>query len=169
MIYYFSGPSRVLELFVPVGGGTWFQRPKRRDPPSPPSVTRLLRRTGVAALRRVDAGAPRKGRTQVAPHGPPKAGKPNGDGPVTGSVAAGFSCSKRVYHSEPRELTMTKNFITQIIGGSGRFVRWLKQLAPGLVVLAFWPPVARRNLPCPRPPCKAPTPRKSSPCGRVTC
>jgi polysaccharide export outer membrane protein len=32
---------------------------------------------------------------------------------------------------------MTKNFITQIIGGSGRFVRWLKQLAPGLVVLAL--------------------------------
>jgi len=32
---------------------------------------------------------------------------------------------------------MTKNFITKIIGGSGRFVRWLKQLAPGLVVLAL--------------------------------
>jgi protein involved in polysaccharide export with SLBB domain len=32
---------------------------------------------------------------------------------------------------------MTKNIITQIIGGSGRFVRWLKQFAPGLVVLAL--------------------------------
>jgi polysaccharide biosynthesis/export protein len=31
---------------------------------------------------------------------------------------------------------MTKNFITRIIAGRGRFVRWLKQLAPGLVVLA---------------------------------
>jgi hypothetical protein len=28
MICYFSGPSRVLELFVPAGGGAWFQRPK---------------------------------------------------------------------------------------------------------------------------------------------
>jgi len=32
---------------------------------------------------------------------------------------------------------MTKNFITKINGGSGRFVRRLKQLAPGLVVLAL--------------------------------
>ena len=32
---------------------------------------------------------------------------------------------------------MTKNFITKIIGGRGRFVRWLKPLAPGLVVLAL--------------------------------
>jgi protein involved in polysaccharide export with SLBB domain len=32
---------------------------------------------------------------------------------------------------------MTKNFITKIIGGRGRFVRRLKQLAPGLVVLAL--------------------------------
>lgn len=32
---------------------------------------------------------------------------------------------------------MTKNFIAQMIGGSGRFVRWLKQLAPGLVTLAL--------------------------------
>ena len=32
---------------------------------------------------------------------------------------------------------MKKNIITQIIGGSGRFVCWLKQLAPGLVVLAL--------------------------------
>jgi polysaccharide export outer membrane protein len=32
---------------------------------------------------------------------------------------------------------MTKNFIIKIVGGSGRFVRWLKQLAPGLVVLAL--------------------------------
>jgi polysaccharide export outer membrane protein len=32
---------------------------------------------------------------------------------------------------------MTKNIITQIIGGSGRFVRWLKRLAPGLVILAL--------------------------------
>jgi len=32
---------------------------------------------------------------------------------------------------------MTKIFITKINGGSGRFVRWLKQLAPGLVVLAL--------------------------------
>jgi len=49
---------------------------------------------------------------------------------------------------------MTKNFITKIIGGSGRFVRWLKQLAPGLVVLALaagcqtqpsLPPAARQG------------------------
>jgi len=32
---------------------------------------------------------------------------------------------------------MTKNFITKIVGGSDRFVRWLKLLAPGLVVLAL--------------------------------
>ena len=32
---------------------------------------------------------------------------------------------------------MTKYFITKIIGGSGRFARWLKQLAPGFVVLAL--------------------------------
>jgi polysaccharide export outer membrane protein len=32
---------------------------------------------------------------------------------------------------------MTKNFIIKIVGGSGRFVRWLKLLAPGLVVLAL--------------------------------
>jgi polysaccharide export outer membrane protein len=32
---------------------------------------------------------------------------------------------------------MTKNFINQINGGSGRFVYWLKRLAPGLVVLAL--------------------------------
>jgi polysaccharide export outer membrane protein len=32
---------------------------------------------------------------------------------------------------------MTKYFITQIIGSSGRFVHWLKQLAPGLVALAL--------------------------------
>ena len=32
---------------------------------------------------------------------------------------------------------MKKNIITQIMGGSGRFVRWLKQLAPGLAVLVL--------------------------------
>ncbi len=32
---------------------------------------------------------------------------------------------------------MTKYFIAKTTGGSGRFVRWLKQLAPGLVVLAL--------------------------------
>jgi polysaccharide export outer membrane protein len=32
---------------------------------------------------------------------------------------------------------MTKNFITKIVGGSDRFVRWLKLLAPGLVLLAL--------------------------------
>ena len=32
---------------------------------------------------------------------------------------------------------MTKYFIIKIVGGGGRFVRWLKLLAPGLVVLAL--------------------------------
>jgi polysaccharide export outer membrane protein len=32
---------------------------------------------------------------------------------------------------------MTKNFITKIVGGSGRFVRRLKQLVPALVLLAL--------------------------------
>jgi polysaccharide export outer membrane protein len=32
---------------------------------------------------------------------------------------------------------MTKKFIAKLNGGNGRFVRWLKQLAPGLVVLAL--------------------------------
>jgi protein involved in polysaccharide export with SLBB domain len=32
---------------------------------------------------------------------------------------------------------MTKNFITKIMGGSGRFIHWLKVLGPGLVVLAL--------------------------------
>jgi len=32
---------------------------------------------------------------------------------------------------------MTNTFTTRIIGGRGRFIRWLKQLAPGLVVLAL--------------------------------
>ena len=51
---------------------------------------------------------------------------------------------------------MTKYLINKIVGDRGRFVRWLKQLAPGLVVLALaagcqtqppLPPVASQSAP----------------------